>query len=422
MDASNHLLENMVLFARLLRAGSLEVTPLQLQDWLRATRFIDLTQRDDFHAATRSILVSREADLAWFESAFHLFWQFRDPRELEKLEMGLLVQQVTERTERLAAQRLAPRTPAAENESGASENGDGGKPQTLPMWGERDVLRRKDFADLSADELAEAKRLIAHLRIDLPPRKSRRQRAHRRGRGADLRRTLRAAIARDGEMLPLRNRRQIMRPRPLVLLADVSGSMEPYARLLLRFVATLHRNDRPRRGALSGYGKVEAFAFGTRLTRITRQLEQRDVDEALKGAQREIEDWGGGTKTGFALERFHRDWARRVLGRGAVVLIISDGWDRGDPVRLAREMARLSRRCHRLIWLNPLLGSPRYRPLTRGMQAALPWIDDFLPVHNLNSLEQLAVALAQLGRGVKASRRQALTNTFAASSESQLRS
>jgi hypothetical protein len=217
--------------------------------------------------------------------------------------------------------------------------------------------------------------------------------ARRRGE-ADIRRALRRSIRSGGEVLELPRRQRKLRRRPLVALCDVSGSMEPYARLLLHFLYAVSQSS----GRSTGVDRLEAFVFGTRLTRITRHLERRNVDDALRQAHAEIRDWGGGTRTGEALQRFNWDWSRRVLGRGAVVLVISDGWDRGDVALLAREMDRLHRSCHRLIWLNPLLGSPEYRPVTRGMTAALPHVDDFLPVHNLRSLEQLGQVLAEVGR------------------------
>ena len=179
------------------------------------------------------------------------------------------------------------------------------------------------------------------------------------------------------------------KPRPLVVIADISGSMERYTRLLLHFIYSLTQGLRQR---------VEAFAFGTRLTRLSRHMRYRDVERALSGVSHAVTDWSGGTRIGESLERFNYDWARRVLGGGAVVLLISDGWDRGDAELLSKEVDRLRRSCHRLIWLNPLLGSPEYEPLTRGMVAALPYVNDFLPVHNLESLEELARHLERLDR------------------------
>jgi uncharacterized protein with von Willebrand factor type A (vWA) domain len=205
----------------------------------------------------------------------------------------------------------------------------------------------------------------------------------------DLRRTLRRSLRAGGEVFSWAYREPKLKPRPLVIIADISGSMERYTRVLLHFIY----------GMKAGLAqRVEAFVFSTRLTRITRPLQIRDLDLALKNVGELVNDWAGGTRIGESLKMFNFQWGRRVLGRGAVVLIISDGWDRGNVELLKREMARLKRNCHRLIWLNPLLGAPDYEPLTRGIQAALPHIDDFLPVHNLASLEDLADRLAELDR------------------------
>jgi uncharacterized protein with von Willebrand factor type A (vWA) domain len=228
--------------------------------------------------------------------------------------------------------------------------------------------------------------MMSHLLWKVSERRTRR---HRPGKGhlIDLRRTLRRSLRSEGEIFSWSYREPKSKPRPLVLIADISGSMERYTRLLLHFIYGM-------KSALSQ--PVEAFVFSTRLTRITRPLQIRDLDLALKNVGQLVNDWSGGTRIGESLKTFNYEWGRRVLGRGAVVLIISDGWDRGDVDLLKREMARLKRNCHRLIWLNPLLGAPDYEPLTRGIQAALPNIDHFLPVHNLASLEDLANRLASL--------------------------
>jgi uncharacterized protein with von Willebrand factor type A (vWA) domain len=210
------------------------------------------------------------------------------------------------------------------------------------------------------------------------------------GRGAapDLRRALRRTLRSGGELITIPRRTRATRPRPIVVVCDVSGSMERYTRMLLHFIHAIARNRQ----------HVEAFLFATRLTRITRQMRTDRVDAAVSAVANAVDDWAGGTRIGDALREFNLRWARRVLTRGPVVLIISDGWDRGDPERLAAEMARLQRSCYRLVWVNPLLGAANYEPLTRGIQAALPYIDDFLPAHNLASLEALADHLGQNGR------------------------
>jgi uncharacterized protein with von Willebrand factor type A (vWA) domain len=228
--------------------------------------------------------------------------------------------------------------------------------------------------------------LMADLTWELGRRWTRRQKPGR-GPTFDMRRSLRHNLRYGGEMIEWPTRKKKHKPRPLIVIADISGSMERYTRLLLHFIY----------GLSEGMNEVvEAFVFSTRLTRITRHLRNKDIDKAMHQISRAVPDWSGGTRIGEAFKRFNFDWARRVLGRGAVVLIISDGWDRGEPELLGEEIARLQRSCYRLIWLNPLLGSPRYEPLTRGIQAALPYIDDFLPVHNLASLEELAELLAKV--------------------------
>jgi uncharacterized protein len=258
--------------------------------------------------------------------------------------------------------------------------------QATLTYSEREVLRRKDFADLSVEELAAVQRLMAEIVWRVRERQTRRRRPGH-GRLLDLRRTVRRNLRYGGEILDWAEREPKFRPRPLVIIADVSGSMERYTRLLLLFTYGLAK-------ALEQ--KVEAFVFSTRLTRITRQLKDRDLDRALREVSRVVPDWSGGTRIGDALRAFNFEWGRRVLGRGALTVVISDGWDCGEVGVLKDEIARLQRSSRRLIWLNPLLGSPEYEPLTRGIQAALPYIDDFLPVHNLESLSDLAEHLANL--------------------------
>ncbi|HVG98484.1 MAG TPA: VWA domain-containing protein, partial [Chloroflexota bacterium] len=261
-------------------------------------------------------------------------------------------------------------------------------PATAMMsYSQEEVLREKNFGDFTEDELIRARRLMERMRFQAAQRLTRRRTPARRGEQLDLRRTMRRALGTGGETFSWARRRRKLKPRPLVLICDVSGSMERYTRLLLQFLHTVSHGVS---------ANVETFVFATRLTRVTPSLRRRRVEEALDRVAEEVADWSGGTRTGEALAYFNRIWARRVLGRGAIAMIISDGWDRGDPLQLDREMARLRRTAFRVMWLNPLLGSPHYRPLTRGMQAALPYLDDFLPVHNLNSLEQLVQRLASV--------------------------
>jgi uncharacterized protein with von Willebrand factor type A (vWA) domain len=391
-----HLLHNLLLFGRLLRGLGLDVNPGRMIDLVEALGYIEMGRRSEFYHATRSLLVHRREDIPIFDQAFDLFWRDPDARWVEVDWSGPGRLRTRDRP------ALTPPPLRAPDVSGQQEKDnlpDGEQPPVVEVtftYSAVEVLRHKDFAELSGEELEAIKRLMYQIVWQLGERRTRRRQAGP-GELLDLRRTVRRNLKYGGEVLRWARREPKFKPRPLVIIADISGSMERYSRLLLHFLY----------GLAEGLDQqVEAFVFSTRLTRITRELRGRDVERALREVSRVVPDWSGGTRIGEALKRFNFDWARRVLGRGAVVLIISDGWDRGDAQLLRQEMARLQRCCHRLIWLNPLLGSPEYEPLTRGMQTALPYIDDFLPVHNLASLEDLAEHLAQLNdrRRVRARR------------------
>jgi uncharacterized protein with von Willebrand factor type A (vWA) domain len=383
-EGSGHLLHNLLLFGRLLRALDVDVNPNRMITLVRALDHIEIGNKGDFYYTLRCMLVHEKDDLATFERAFDLFWR-------RHYEQPLLVRKaVLAKSHKQDQPELTPRPPKREQPKiGADNDRPLDDPPLLEVnqtYSHSELLRRKDFSEMTADELEQARQLMKYLLWRLGERRTRRQRPGQ-GISIDMRRTLRRSLRSGGEIMVWPRRSPKYRPRPLVILADVSGSMERYTRLLLHFIYSLGEGlDR----------SLEAFVFSTRLTRITRQLQDHDVDRAMKDVSLAVKDWSGGTRIGAALKDFNYTWARRVLGRGAVVLLISDGWDRGDTALLSHEIARLQRSCHRLIWLNPLLGSPAYEPLTRGMQAALPYIDDFLPVHNLNSLEQLAQHLSQL--------------------------
>ena len=246
-------------------------------------------------------------------------------------------------------------------------------------------LRSMDFAQMSIDERSETDRLITQMRVNAPTRRSRRRRPSVRSSGSpDLRRTIRESLRTGGEPLRRRTREREQIPRRVVIIADISGSMAPYSRPLLRYA----------HAAVSGRTKVEAFALGTRLTRLTRELDTRDPDDALSRAADSVEDWSGGTRLGEGLSQFNDQWGTKGMARGAVVVLLSDGWDRGDPQELAAEMARLARVAHRIVWVNPLKASEGYAPLARGMAAALPFVDDFIEGHSLDSLERLSLVLS----------------------------
>jgi len=399
LPPSGNLLHNLFLFGRLLRGLGMEVNPGRMIDLVHALQYIEIGRKADFYHTTRSLLVHRREDLPLFDEAFESFW--RQPiNGLIAINPDLLKQPPRARRPDVIPPPLQPPEVKSFNVDGGQPLSDEEPPlvEATRTFSNRELLRHKDFAELTAEEMDAIKRMMAELVWQLGERRVRRQRPGN-GQQPDLRRTLRRNLRFGGEILGWARRKPKVKPRPLVIIADISGSMERYTRLLLHFIYSLAEGlDQ----------QVEAFVFSTRLTRITRPLRGRDVDRALQEVSHLVADWSGGTRIGEAIKTFNFDWARRVLGRGAIVLLISDGWDRGDIELLGKEMARLQRSCHRLIWLNPLLGSPLYEPLTRGMQAALPYIDDFLPVHNLTSLEDLAEHLAGLDGRRRHARRQHL--------------
>ncbi|MCH7606380.1 MAG: VWA domain-containing protein [Chloroflexi bacterium] len=381
---SGHILRSLMIFGEVLRGVGLDIGSGNMLDLVRAMEFVPFSRKQDFQQTARSILVHRKQDLALFDETFQVFW-----RPLARGQTTLDLRSLGEER-RYRKPQVAP-PPSADDE------GEGGPPgidddpaadrvDLTRTYSAREVLREKDFADFKTNEIADARRMMAELSWDLGFRRTRRKTP---GDGAwlDLGKTLSRSIKYGGEMLELAYRRRKDKPRPLILICDVSGSMERYTRMLLHFIHSVAR----------GPEQVEAFLFATRLTRITRYLNYRSIDQAVSEVSRAVPDWAGGTRIGQSIKTFNFQWLRRVLRGGAVVLVISDGWDRGEPELLGKEMERLQRNCHRLIWLNPLLGSATFRPLTRGMQAALPYVDDFLPVHNLNSLEALARHLNNLG-------------------------
>jgi uncharacterized protein with von Willebrand factor type A (vWA) domain len=286
-----------------------------------------------------------------------------------------------------AEQPPLPVTLASDDDPGSDDAEPAGEGPTLTVrFSPHEVLRAKDFAAYDADELERARRLMAEMRLLGSLRRSRRMGPAKGARGRpDLRRTVRASLRTGGEPVSRRTLERRTRPRRIVLLLDVSGSMETYSRALLRFA----------HAAVAGRTRVEAFALGTRLTRLTRELGTRDPDTALACAAAAVPDWSGGTRLGEGLRRFNDTWGVRGLARGAVVVVLSDGWDRGEPEELAEQMARLHRVAHRLVWVNPLKATPGYAPLTRGMAAALPHVDEFLEGHSLDALDELARVIAR---------------------------
>ena len=371
-----HLLQHILGFVHLLRTMGVDVGPGQALDLVQSLEHAPITSRDDFRAAASCTLIQRREDLPLFDAAWAFYWRTPggDP-------MMLAIPQTP-----IPGKPL--RLPRRPREPGAQESQPEQEEITLHLaYSANELLRRKDFGAFTWEEVQAAKAMMRQMVWRIEERRTRRRRPSERGKQLDMRRMMRRNLRYGGEFIDLTWREQRSKQRPLVVVCDISGSMERYSRLLLQFIHTMS----------NGLRDVEAFVFGTRLTRVTRMLARRDIDEAITEVSKQVMDWSGGTRIGEAVKDFNYHWGRRVLGRGAVVLLISDGWDRGEPTLLSRELDRLQRSCHRLIWLNPLLGSPGYQPLTRGMQAALPFVDDFLPVHNLMSLEQLGEKLSSIG-------------------------
>ena len=360
--------------AATLRAQGSRVGLGELLTAHKALEAVDCTSREDARLALRAVLCSDQGDLAKFDLAFMAVYGSGRPIGQSPFDdFGI---------EREALPHAGLATGGA-----APPPSEGGELSPVPAaWSDVELLRHKDFATYTDAEMALARMLIAELARRGPTRLSRRTRpSRRRGHTPDLRRVVRASLRTAGEPIDRHWRAPSRRPRPVVLVCDVSGSMTPYARMLLQYV---HASVAARR-------RVEAFAFGTRLTRITHELGGRDHDRALARAADAVTDFSGGTRIGDALASLNRDHGRRV-GRGAVVVILSDGWDRGDPEHLQVEMARLRRSAHRLVWLNPLAAHPEFAPLTRGMRAAIPHTDELLAGNSLASLEQLAVILEEI--------------------------
>jgi uncharacterized protein with von Willebrand factor type A (vWA) domain len=352
--------------AGLMRAGGAAVGVGELLAAHRALAAVDSASPRDSFFALRAALCSSRADFSLFAEAFAAVFAVEDESRDPLEQLG--------RIERAALPRIGI---PAEAEPQGVELGDAPVPAA---YSDEELLREKDFAEYTDDERALARALLARLARRSPQRISRRTRATRRRRDIhDLRATVRASLRHGGELFERRYREPAERPRRLVLVCDVSGSMAPYSRMLLQYL----------QASVTARTRVEAFVFGTRLTRVTRELAGRDPDRALARAAEHVSDWAGGTRIGAALAELNREHGRRI-GRGAVIVVLSDGWDRGDPDVLGAEMARLRRCAHRVLWLNPLAADPRYEPLTRGMAAALPHVDHLLPGNSIASLEALA--------------------------------
>jgi uncharacterized protein len=380
---AGRLAQNVMHFARLLRAAGLRIGPDRVIDCVRALEITGASRRDDWYWTMSSVLLSREEQRPIFDQAFRIFW--RDPKLVEKMMQMLLPKTYgrTGKEDEQQAQRLTDALFGQKSPEPREQQEQKVELDAKLTFSAREVLQRLDFDTMSAAELAEAKKMIAALRLPLPQIRTRRLAQSRHGRRVDLRATLRESLREGGDVIPLvRAAPKEVHP-PLVVLCDISGSMNPYSRMFLHFLHAI-TNDRDR---------VSVFVFGTRLTNITRQLRHRDVDVAMAKVADAIKDWSGGTRIGACLREFNWRWSRRVLGQNACVLLVSDGLDREAGEGLGEEMERLAKSCRYLVWLNPLLRYERFEARPAGVRAMLPHVDLFLPVHNLRSLLDLARTL-----------------------------
>lgn len=378
------LADNIVFFARALRKAGMRVGPAAVKDAIEAVLAAGIGSRDDFYWTLHAVLVTRREDHAVFDEAFRLFWKSRE-----------LIEKMLAMFSPVAPDMRAKEKPRPAETRVADAMFEGHKkgqpPQEVPeievdarfTFSGNEVLRTKDFAQMNAAELADARRAIAELRLPFDEVRTRRFRADPQGRRADPRAMMRAALRTGGELIlpKFRSAREVH--PPLVVLADISGSMSQYTRIFLHFLHALAEKRL----------RVHTFVFGTRLTNLTRQMRHRDPDEALAECSKAVKDWSGGTRIGDTLYEFNRLWSRRVLGQGAVVLLITDGLERDDVGGLSREMERLHKSCRRLIWLNPLLRFDGFEARARGVRTMLPHVDEFRPVHSLNALADLCTSL-----------------------------
>lgn len=376
---TKRFLDNILLFVHMLRRVGLPVSSEQAMDFSQALTLIDIASREQVYYAARSLLISHYEHLDLFDVLFNRFWRKQmsstngrgqqapiAPRHQRQKHQPLLISYMASK-----ARKDDPEIEIMDRSA---------------TFSDIEILRRKDFSAMNEEELQAIKRLMQEMRWKISLRKTRRYVSNNKGRRLHMRRVMTSAIRHGGVVLKLAYQERKIKQRPLVLIADISGSMEKYARLVLQFFYSVSHSLK----------NVECFVFGTRMTRITGQLKLRNIDRAIDEASREVVDWSGGTRIGESLQQFNQQWSRRVLRRGALVLVVSDGWEHGDTSLLSKEMRYLQLRCHRLIWLNPLLGKTNYQPLVEGMASALEYVDDFLAVNNLQNLSILVKHLEKL--------------------------
>ena len=378
---SGRLADNVLLFARLLRAAGLQLGTGKILDAIEAVNLVGVESQRDLHTALLSQFVTRHEQTPLFDQAFSLFW--RNPRLMEKLMGAMLPTLRTEKDQEQVLRRLG------EALSKGSEAQSDPQEQEVELqanlsFSDREILQSKDFEQMSEAELQIARNMLQKLKLPVPDVRSRRFQASNQQARIDMRKTLQQSL-RNSATIPLQFKRNRVRPPAIVVLCDISGSMAQYSRMFLHFMHAIS-NHRDR---------VHSFVFGTRLTNISRYLRNKDVDMALEATSCAVEDWSGGTRIGLCLEQFNRLWSRRVLSQGAVVILLTDGLDRGEGDGLQKQMDRLSKSCRQLIWLNPLLRYDKFEPKAQGIQSMLPYVDLFRSAHSVSSLAELPHLLSQ---------------------------
>jgi uncharacterized protein with von Willebrand factor type A (vWA) domain len=379
---SGRLADNILLFCRTLRKAGLPVGPGRVVEALAAVRHAGLERRDEFYWALRAVLVNDPAQFRIFDQAFHVY--FRNPRLLERM-MSLLLPTLERQSSATSSEPPVRRL--LEALSGVADIDDGGdvrvEADQSGSWSAREVLRRKDFEDMSLEEQSQAKELLRADVLSIADVPTRRFRPHRYGHRYDLRQSMRLVLRNNGQLVELAKKRRLAKSPPLVLICDISGSMSRYSRAFLYFAHVMSQRHR----------EVHTFVFGTRLTNVTRRLADKDIDRALATVSSDVKDWDGGTRIAECLERFNVDWGRRVLARGPVVILLSDGLERDSEADLDFQMQRLHHSCRTLIWLNPMLRYAEFEPRAAGIRTMLPHVDLFLPAHNIESLGRLSRVL-----------------------------
>ena len=373
------LAENIMLFARLLRATGMPVGTGSVLNAIRAVSLIGIESQQDLHTVLLCQFVSRREQMPVFDQTFALFW--RNPKLMEKLMGAMLPTLQSDQDQQPLIRRLGEALSSGNTQSSGQDK-EQVELQANLSASESEILQSRDFEQMSESELQVAKKMLKHLKLPVKPIQTRRHQASVSRAHIDMRRTMQNSL-RNSELIPLQFKRQITRPPAIIVLCDISGSMAQYSRMFLHFMHAMTNNG----------DRVHSFLFGTRLTNISRYLRNKDVDLALEETAKAVEDWSGGTRIGFCLKQFNQHWSRRMLGQGAVVILLTDGLDRGEGPELGKQMERLSKSCRQLVWLNPLLRYKKFEPRAEGVRIMLPYVDVFRSAHNINSLAELPALL-----------------------------